>query len=198
MKNQYNNHIPYSNYLNYSKSNESSKKRKRLQNLWSSIEYTNKPAINDKSKRIAQSKKTTNISVHERLHQQAISKQKIEKRQAQNNSLSLENRFDISDLQSTELKKGRRKRNNKSMNVGNRAPLNYGSRLYQKGIKKLEEAERKHQEAILKKEENEIKDLTFHPKINPVSYYFGSSEQERPEDYLLRQGMLTKDKLEQK
>ena len=75
-----------------------SRTNKHKHNLWKSVEWSSKPSINEKSKRIANMKKTSNISVHDRLHQQALSKQKIEKREAQNNSFSLENRFDISDL----------------------------------------------------------------------------------------------------
>ena len=84
------------------------------------------------------------------------------------------------------------------MNTQYRTTLNYGTRLYQKGIQKLEEVERKHKQAMIEKEVNETKDLSFHPKINPVSYYYGSKGEERLEDYLLKKGMLTKDKIEQK
>lgn len=83
------------------------------------------------------------------------------------------------------------------MNAPYRASLNYGVRLYQKGVQKLEEIERKHKEALAAKEMYESEDLTFHPKINPISYYFGSKN-ERPEDYLIKKGMLAKDKIEQK
>jgi hypothetical protein len=76
--------------------------------------------------------------------------------------------------------------------------MNYGTRLYQKGIQRQEEIERKHKQAMIQKEINEMKDLSFHPTINPVSYYFGSKGEEKLEDYLLKKGMLTKDKIEQK
>lgn len=196
-----NTQTPYTNYINYSQSvTGSSNRRRQLRNLWASTDYRSRPYINWKSKQIANSKKTTNISVHERLHQQALSKQKIEKRDAQNNSFSIEQRFDVSDLNptSTQTTKRLKRRKNKSMGVPTRSSLNYGMRLYQKGIKKLEEVERKHKEAMQNREEQETKDLTFHPKINPVSYYFGCDGTEKPEDYLLKQGTLAKDKLEQR
>jgi len=161
-------------------------------------DYTNKPAINQKSKRIANSKKTSNISVHNRLHQQALSKQKIEKREANDSSFSTEKRFDVSDLNPTEKKSKGRHRKGKSMNSHHRIPLNYGTRLYQKGIQKIEDVERKHQQALVLREFDEVKDLSFHPKINPVSYYYGAKQNEKLEDYLLNKGLMTKDKLDQK
>ena len=143
-------------------------------------------------------KKTTNISVHDRLHQQALSKQKIEKREAQNSSFSIENRFDISDLNPEEKKKRYKRRKGKSMNAPSRTSLNYGIRLYQKGIKQIEEIERKYKEALAVKEENELKDHTFQPKINPVSFYYGSKGSERPEEHLIKHGQMIKDKIDQK
>jgi hypothetical protein len=62
----------------------------------------------------------------------------------------------------------------------------------------MEEIERKHQEAIAKRELEELKDHTFHPKILPVSNNNKSRADERPEDILLRKGMLAQDKIEQK
>lgn len=191
---------PYSNYLRYSNTITSgpSWTNKNKQNLWKSVECSSKPSINEKSKRIANMKKTTNISVHDRLHQQALSKQKIEKREAQNNSFSIENRFDISELNPEEKRKRYKRRKGKSMNAPSRASLNYGIRLYQKGIKQIEEIERKYKEALAAKEENELKDLTFQPKINPVSFYFGTKGSERPEEHLIKHGQMIKDKIDQK
>jgi hypothetical protein len=66
----------YHNYLNYSQSVSVSKRQNRHpRNIWNSMEFQNKPYINENSKRIANSKKTTNQSVHSRLHQQALAKQ---------------------------------------------------------------------------------------------------------------------------
>jgi hypothetical protein len=86
----------------------------------------------------------------------------------------------------------------KSLNAPYRTTLNYGTRLYQKGIQKMEEIERKHQEEKIKKEFEELKEHTFHPKILPVSKYYGSKADEKPEDNLIKKGLLTQDKLEQK
>ena len=84
------------------------------------------------------------------------------------------------------------------MNVAYRTTLNYGTRLYQKGLQKLEDVERRHQEALALKEQDELKDHTFHPKINPVSNLYGTKGAIRPEDNLIQKGMLVQDKLEQK
>lgn len=139
------------------------------------------------------------------MHQHALSKQKIEKRESknkdtknsyQNSSFSLEKRFDISDLNPSDTKRKIKKRKGKSMNAAYRTTLNYGVRLYQKGLQKLEEVERKHKEALAAKEATEANDATFHPKINQVSNYFASND--RPENHLIKQGMLVKDKLDQK
>ena len=40
--------------------------------------------------------------------------------------------------------------------------------------------------------------LTFHPKINPVSYFYGNRDFTKTEDYLINQGNALKNKLEQK
>lgn len=84
------------------------------------------------------------------------------------------------------------------MNAPWRTSLNYGARLYQKGIKQIEEVERKYREALIAREEDELRDLTFHPKINPVSNYYGTNESEKPEEHLIKQGMMIKDKIDQK
>ena len=84
------------------------------------------------------------------------------------------------------------------MHALSRSSLNYGTRLYQKGIKQIEEVERKYREALISREENELRDLTFHPQINPVSFYYGTQGNEKPEEHLIKQGMMIKDKIEQK
>lgn len=123
----YNYQTPYANYLNYSQSIKSSIKQLNSKNLWHSMEGDHRPWINEKSKKIANSKKTSNISVHNRLHQNALSKQKIRQRQGQNHSFSIEKRFDINDLNqiesNTNSKKKRRK--NKSMNAAYKPNSNY-------------------------------------------------------------------------
>lgn len=113
----------------------------------------------------------------------------------------MEQRFDINDLHQLESRKSteKKRRKNKSIGSGYKSNQTYSSglRLYQNGVKKLEEVERRHKEAQLIKEIEETRDLTFHPKINPISNSFGCQENELPEDNLLKRGMLTKDKIDQ-
>lgn len=191
---------PYGEFGNYNQSLRSSSKHKSGSNLWYSVGQDNKPWINDKSKQIANSKKTSNISVHNRLHQHALSKQRIEHRNNHNSSLTIEQRFDISELNHISSMKStsKKRRKNKSLNgVSKTFSTDYGSRLYNNGVKKIEEVERKHKEAQLLNEINETKDLTFQPTINPISYHYGSSENELPEDNLIKKGIMSKDKIEQ-
>lgn len=112
--------------------------------------------------------------------------------------MSIEKRFNVCDLHPEESKRKQKRRKGKSLNAPYRTTLNYGTRLYQKGIQKMEEIERKHQEAKAKKEFEELNEHTFHPKILPVSKYYGSKADEKPEDNLIKKGLLTQDKLEQK
>jgi hypothetical protein len=195
----YETHTPYTNYLNYSQNVRGpwTQQNRNYKNVCNSIDGNIRPWINEKSKRIANSKNISNASVHSRLHQQAMSRQKIEKRQ-NNNSFSTEKRFNVSDLHPTESKPKHKRKKGKSLHAPYCTTLNYGMRLYQKGLQKMEEIERKHQEAIAKRELEELKDHTFHPKILPVSNNNKSRADERPEDILLRKGMLAQDKIEQK
>jgi hypothetical protein len=47
--------------------------------------------------------------------------------------------------------------------------LNYGERLYQKGIKQKEELIRQGREAKAKEEQQQIDSFSFKPRINMVS-----------------------------
>lgn len=80
MKKLYNTQNPYTNYLNYSKTVTGSSSNNAM---------FGRPYINENSKRIANSKKTSNISVYDRLHQQALSKQKIEKREGKDQFIQI-------------------------------------------------------------------------------------------------------------
>lgn len=200
----YNVQSPYNDFINQSQTLKSSTKNaKNNRSLWYPSNISNKPLINEKSKQIANSKKTCNIGVHERLHQHALSKQKIRQRNAQNGSLTLENeRFDVTELNPISSMKssqnGKSRRKNHSVNsVSKSMSSNYGSRLYQNGMKKLEEVDRRYREAQFQKEINETKDLTFHPTINPISNHYRTVGSELPEDKLLKKGMKSKDKIEQ-
>ena len=80
-----------------------------------------------------------------------------------NNVNNLENDYDINISQLNEEKK------NKSQENFN---LNYGERLYNKGLKLQEKTNEKIQKIKNEKEKNEKKNFTFKPKLNNISYTF--------------------------
>ena len=51
--------------------------------------------------------------------------------------------------------------------------MNYGVRLYQKGVKKQEEKDRICKEIQIEREANERQQYSYRPQINPVSAKFG-------------------------
>ncbi|CAI2360937.1 unnamed protein product [Moneuplotes crassus] len=157
-----------------------------------------KPMINEKSKFIANSKKTTNQSVHQRLHQQALSKQKIQKRSMNNCSFSTEKRFNVSELGKTEAKKKRKKkRKGKSLCGLSSKTFDHSTKLYHQGLQRMDDIEQRHLEAIAQKEQEEL-EHSFHPKINPYSYYFVQDDGSKPEDNLIKKGLISKDKKDQR
>ena len=150
------------------------------------------PFINENSRKIARSKRTTNAPVHERLHQQAIQKQKVAKREkekSQNNTFFLPNSLDLPKRKKTQKRKVSKSFSNAK---------NHGTYLYDKGLQSLEMKANRHREAILREQQEEDSDLTFKPQINPISRYFGRKDNERLEDRLANCGMITKEKLEKK
>jgi hypothetical protein len=64
--------------------------------------------------------------------------------------------------------------------------LNYGERLYQKGIKRKEEFERHVRAARSEQERAALDDLSFQPKINDISREIPrASRGEKTEDILI-------------
>eukprot|EP00347_Sterkiella_histriomuscorum_P010260 403376977 len=241
----------------------------------------NYPTINENSKRMIESKRQNNSSgsksgtVHSRLHQQAVSKQRSQHRQQQlifdqNQQALTKNKSFVNNSgqklvpQSTKNNRntvqfaGGRNQNmngnrsfthsNKSspakanyqdplgqlqmMKIKNQqafnnqnngvrassqqnargsgvstiqssdrnyqAPLpkpiiNYGERLYQKGIKRKEELDRHIREAKNYQEQNEQEQYTYQPQINAVSRSIPRSE-----DNLIKYGQQVREKIEQK
>lgn len=191
----YGDNLNYSQAMTKSCTNNNNRYKK---NIWETSEVKPKPYISEKSKIIANSKKTTNASVHDRLHQEALSKQKIKKRDRSNNSYSTEKRFNISDLNPTERKPRRKKkRKGRSMYSFYHDNLNHGHRLYRQGLKKLEDDEQKHREALALREREEL-NHSFHPKINSISCNIIEPNDTKPEDKLLMKGILARDKRDQK
>lgn len=75
-------------------------------------------------------------------------------------------------------------------------PSNYGEKLYVKGLKKMQERERRAQKEKLDRELREWQDLTFHPQINPVSRFIGRPSDKRLEDQLIEKGKKSHDLIE--
>ena len=86
----------------------------------------------------------------------------------------------------------------KRPNSSERTSLNYGFRLYQKGIKKKEEHERECVQAKKELELKEKQNYTFKPMIDPNSkQILGDSEKQKPENRLLLVGQMLQEKKEQ-
>ena len=130
-------------YLKRWNSNENDDKilSRSINNGSNSIEKLIKPFINEKSIKTANSKHIGDISVHERLHQQALSNQKITKRETFNHSFCIDEN-QINDLHSVCYNK--KKKKNKSVKSNWINMSNWVDRLYNQGLKKMYEVERKH------------------------------------------------------
>ncbi|CDW91726.1 UNKNOWN [Stylonychia lemnae] len=234
--------------------------RNNLENKMQLIDHkNNQPKINDNSKRMIESKRFNNSgqknnSVHSRLHQQAVSKQRSLQRQQQqlidqqqqmsknrsfvnNNSGSklinqkFQNQIGNTNRSFTQSGRNSPNRGNYQDPIGQLqklkqinndlshrniqnargsiittkqssertfAPLpkpilNYGERLYQKGIKRKEEIERHIREAKNHQEQEEQEQFTYQPQINNISRSLP-----RNEDNLLKYGQQTRERIEQK
>ena len=185
------------------------------------------PFINDKSRKIAESKRTTNTTVHERLHQQALQRQMVKRRDKGgsptynptqqsviSNSFHSPQRFEAATLmrggagaerfdsqphnQSRDSRGKSAQRARKGGGGKGGDSLNYGIRLYQKGVKKMEEMDRLCKEAKAIQEKEECEELTFQPQINPISRLYGRKNTDRPEEHLLNAGRALQERIEKK
>lgn len=74
---------------------------------------------------------------------------------------------------------------------------NFGSKLYEKGVKKLEQHERQCRTALEEREKAELRRYTFRPKINAASRLMArSTSGARLEDRLIHEGLLTRERKE--
>lgn len=135
--------------------------RSRIKSHLTQAKTINTPHINEKSRKLAEAKRTTNATVHERLHQQALQKQKVKKREQ--DKLFIPERYEASSIAPKKKTKTHKKSNSSCRGI------NHGLRLYQKGLKKMEDHDRKHREALMRKNAEEEANLTFQPQINPIS-----------------------------
>ena len=76
--------------------------------------------------------------------------------------------------------------------------LNYGERLYQKGLKRKEEFDRHIREAKIVQERLDHDESMFKPKINDVSKQMIRPNNEKAEDYLFNYQKVVREKIEQK
>ena len=84
------------------------------------------------------------------------------------------------------------------MSASHKQPLlNYGERLYQKGIKNNEEKERCRMQAKAQQEKEQVEQFPFAPQINPVSRMLGRPYNERAEDALINFARAKQDRIEQ-
>jgi hypothetical protein len=164
------------------------------------------PRINSHSNMLANKKKAYQDNIHERLHAEAARKLKNSMYKLRENDES----FEASSIMNRSAKTGSHSFRNRSATrpkptlvqstktYRDSTPSNVGERLYQNGLRKLEEKNRKNHKEKMAKELSEVENLTFKPKINNISRYFGREDGKKLEDHLLERGKKTKDNLEKK
>ena len=162
----------------------------------------NKPHINSHSVLLANKKKLPGGSVYSRLHTAALNKQRVEQRQKPKMT---EVSYEASTLingsfsgQRSAKKRGRNLMDN-IYTERNRTPNNYGEKLYQNGLKKMEERERRNYKEKKEREIKKYENLTFRPQINPISKNYGKyGKKKKLEDELIEKGKKTHDMIEKK
>lgn len=144
--------------------------------------------------------------MHKRLHTDALNKQKIDKR---NKEKELEDSYEASSIMNQTTNKYNTHRNISAQRKGrslidtarsarDKTPVNYGEKLYLKGIKRMEEKEKYNHKEKMLKELEEVENLTFKPQINPISQFFGRHDGKKLEDHLIEKGKKSQDLLEKK
>ena len=80
-----------------------------------------------------------------------------------------------------------------SQNGSNR---NYGEYLYQRGMRRKEEMQKKVFRAKSEHDRQELEKYSFKPKINDVSKLLTRANQEKPEDFLIKYGKAVREKID--
>ena len=80
----------------------------------------------------------------------------------------------------------------------NKTPKNHGERLYKNGLKRMEEREKRNLHEKLRREMDEVENLTFQPNINEISRFIGKDDGQRLEDRLIENGRKKQYELERK
>ncbi|CAI2384022.1 unnamed protein product [Moneuplotes crassus] len=145
----------------------------------------NQPQINTHSAQLASKKRIPGNSVYTRLHSQAVQKQKRANR--------IRN---AKPVHKSAKKRGRDMFSN-PFTERKRTPHNYGEKLYQDGLKRMEERERKSKHEKVQNELKQYESLTFKPKVNSVSKNFRRGSK-KLEDQLIEKGKKTNDMIERK
>ena len=73
---------------------------------------------------------------------------------------------------------------------------NYGEMLYQRGMRRKEEIKKLIKRARSEHDKQELEELTFQPKINPISRNMTRMNNERAEDFLIKYGKAVKEKVD--
>lgn len=183
------------------KASDMAKNRLKPRNSQSYSQLTSKephvPSINTHSAMLANKKRRPiNDNIHERLHAEAVRKISQQKKLEQLNN-------DNSKTGHSTYRNRSANRNQQTLiqnarSQRDRTPNNIGERLYKNGLKRLEEKEKKSLQEKMMREMAEVQNLTFKPKINPISRYFGRDDSKPLEDHLIEKGKRSKDMIEKK
>ena len=151
------------------------------------------PKINEISEKIVASKKRASIPAYERLHQQAVVKQRNQKERLNQSvivSQSMRNTSGPKSLNTSLI-------NAKSSILQKiEGDINYGERMYERNKKRKEEQARLWVKLKTEKEQKELQHATFHPQINRVSNSLvRSNKKKKFEDRLLELGQAAEEKL---
>eukprot|EP00826_Nyctotherus_ovalis_P003845 TRINITY_DN10796_c0_g1_i2.p1 TRINITY_DN10796_c0_g1~~TRINITY_DN10796_c0_g1_i2.p1 ORF type:complete len:305 (-),score=104.11 TRINITY_DN10796_c0_g1_i2:2338-3252(-) len=130
------------------------------------------------------------LPVHARLHVQAVSKQRALK---YTRDYCIFNKMTVVNAKADNERRARTRPISSNKNS-----LNFGDRLYQKGMKRLEEHEREVREAKKSREMAEQQKYTFKPEINANSKLLAKdASRDKPEDRLIMVGQAVQEKKEQ-
>jgi hypothetical protein len=111
------------------------------------------PKINENSKKLAQMKRPADVNIYDRLYGTQLEKAKIARRKEQ------EELFEVKSLI----------QHQESQRVQNKTPsnkINYGERMFRKGLIKQEEKEQKLRQQALALKQREMEDVTFKPNTH--------------------------------
>jgi len=166
-------------------------KKEAEEKIRSRIASSNKPVINENSRKIVEKQGLSKIPVYERLHKRALVKQRGVKKAIPEKVLNVKDELS-NEKSNKKPQKANSETGNKKSKDNN---VFHHLLLYQKGVKQMYEREKITEQAMQKKTEKDLKEAPFKPKINSNSRMMVSRETEKHEDYLLSYGKLVQEKL---